>query len=88
MPIACPYHLSGSETPASLIAYAAKHPPMLWGRDIPPVQNYPHRVPIPSELHNSVMCTVACMLDFVLETQTVLLTRLVCNWVKLTFVYS
>ena len=68
MPISCPYHPPGSETPASLVAYAAEHPPTLWGREIPPVPNYPHRMPIPPELRDSMTRTVAYALDFVLET--------------------
>ncbi|KAI0307463.1 hypothetical protein B0F90DRAFT_1828673 [Multifurca ochricompacta] len=61
IPIECPYHPPGTETTASLVAYAAEHSPILWGRDIPPVQNYPHRVPVPPELRDS-------MTHFVLET--------------------
>lgn len=68
MPISCPYHPPGSETPDSLVAYAAEHQPTLWGRDIPPVPNYPHRVSIPPDLRDSMTRTVAYALDFVLET--------------------
>ena len=68
VPIACPYHPPNIETPASLVAYAADHPPTLWGRDIPPVQNYPYRVPVPPDLRDSMTRTVAYALDFVLET--------------------
>jgi E3 ubiquitin-protein ligase UBR1 len=64
----CPYHPPGTDTPASLVAYAAEHQPILWGREIPPVQNYPHRVPVPTELRESMTRTVAYALDFVLET--------------------
>ena len=68
IPIACPYHPSGAETPSSLVAYAAENPLVLLGRSIPPVQNYPHRVPVPPELRDSMARTVAYALDFVLET--------------------
>jgi E3 ubiquitin-protein ligase UBR1 len=68
IPIVCPYHPSGEDSPASLVAYAAERPLILWGREIPPVQNYPHRVPVPAELRESMTRTVAYALDFVLET--------------------
>ena len=68
IPIACPYHPPGAETPSSLVAFAAENPLVLLGRSIPPVENYPHRVPVPPELRDSMARTVAYALDFVLET--------------------
>ncbi|KAH9972888.1 hypothetical protein BGW80DRAFT_1459609 [Lactifluus volemus] len=66
--ILCPYHHSGEGSPASLVVYAAERRLILWGHVIPSVQNYPHRVPVPAELRESMTRTVAYAVDFVLET--------------------
>ncbi|KAI0063243.1 hypothetical protein BV25DRAFT_1824839 [Artomyces pyxidatus] len=67
-PINCPLHPAGADTPASLVAFASDQVPMLWGRDIPPVKNYPHRVSVPPELRESMNKTVAYAIDFIIET--------------------
>lgn len=36
--------------------------------DVPPVRNYPHRVSVPPELHDTMRRTVGYALDFVLDT--------------------
>ncbi|KAI0045753.1 hypothetical protein FA95DRAFT_93210 [Auriscalpium vulgare] len=67
-PINCPHHPPGADTPTTLTTFASEHAPVLWGKDIPPVQHHPHRVSVPPELRESMNKTVAYALDFIIET--------------------
>ncbi|KAJ7073950.1 hypothetical protein C8F01DRAFT_1242237 [Mycena amicta] len=60
--IDCPFHPMPPTTP----------PPRTYNRpipdDIPPVQGYPLRVPVPADLREAMTRTVALVFDFILET--------------------
>ncbi|KAJ7691341.1 hypothetical protein B0H17DRAFT_1169139 [Mycena rosella] len=63
-PIGCPFH------PPALNPDPA--PPRVYTKpisdDIPPVANYPYRVPVPPELRDTMGRTIGYALDFILDT--------------------
>ncbi|KAI0321477.1 hypothetical protein OF83DRAFT_1051178 [Amylostereum chailletii] len=63
--IQCPFHPSVEGSPWLTPASDRN---VIWGRDIPPVPNYPQRVTVPPELRESMSKTVALAFDFILET--------------------
>lgn len=76
MPIHCPYHPPKPETTEYLSAFALRTlqatpratPRTILGQEIPPVRDYPYRVSVPQELHDTMSRTVAYALDFILDT--------------------
>ncbi|KAJ7160500.1 hypothetical protein C8R43DRAFT_1233736 [Mycena crocata] len=64
--IDCPFHppAPASQPTPPLRTFSAP----ISDADIPPVPNHPHRVPVPPELRESMSRTIACALDFVLDT--------------------
>ncbi|VDB86546.1 unnamed protein product [Peniophora sp. CBMAI 1063] len=63
---ACPNHaVLGDSTPPTP---SQPRRNVLFGREIPPVEGYPNRAPIPPELRETMSKTVAYALDFMLET--------------------
>ncbi|KAJ7650236.1 hypothetical protein FB45DRAFT_986384 [Roridomyces roridus] len=65
LPIACPYHPAAPESPDATTPRSYAKP---ISDDIPPVANYPNRMPITQELRDSMGRTVGYALDFVLDT--------------------
>ncbi|PCH33185.1 hypothetical protein WOLCODRAFT_111408 [Wolfiporia cocos MD-104 SS10] len=76
VPINCPYHPPKQETSDYLSAFSLKTlqatpraaPKSMFAQDVPPVQDYPYRVPVPPELRDTMSRTVAYALDFILDT--------------------
>ncbi|THH12848.1 hypothetical protein EW146_g7310 [Bondarzewia mesenterica] len=67
----CPFHPPASRAPEEVLSpdgLPSSPPAPIWGQDVPPVKDYPYRVPIPHELRESMNKTVAYALDFVLDT--------------------
>ncbi|KAF7331631.1 E3 ubiquitin-protein ligase [Mycena kentingensis (nom. inval.)] len=61
-PINCPFHPM-PDTTSPVRTYNRPIPD-----DIPPIQGYPHRATVPTDLRESMTRTVALVLDFILET--------------------
>ncbi|KAJ7366463.1 hypothetical protein DFH08DRAFT_167979 [Mycena albidolilacea] len=63
-PIGCPFHPPAPDS--------EKDPPRMYTKplpdDLPPVAHYAHRASVPSELRDTMCRTIACALDFVLDT--------------------
>ncbi|KAJ7920766.1 hypothetical protein B0H13DRAFT_1986155 [Mycena leptocephala] len=63
-PIGCPFHPPAPDS--------ERAPPRSYTKpipdDIPPVANYAHRAAVPPELRDTMARTIACALDFVLDT--------------------
>ncbi|KAF7365509.1 E3 ubiquitin-protein ligase [Mycena venus] len=63
-PIGCPFHPPAPDS--------KKDPPRTYTKpipdDLPPVAHYAHRASVPSELRETMCRTIACALDFVLDT--------------------
>ncbi len=72
----CPYHPFTPETTeyiSSFITRTMQTPPkaspkLISGPEIPSVKNYPGRVAVPQELHESMCRTVGYAIDYVLDT--------------------
>ncbi|KAI0802993.1 hypothetical protein BC629DRAFT_1490697 [Irpex lacteus] len=75
-PIDCPHHPPSQENIEHIISFTARTlqatpkamPKVILGSDIPPVTNYPGRVPIPQELQESMARTIGYAVDYVLDT--------------------
>lgn len=72
--IHCPFHPFADATkeslqpPSTSSHDSSSSPAQSWGRDLPPVKNYPYRVSVPPELRESMNKTVAYAIDFMLDT--------------------
>ena len=75
-PIGCPYHPPKDETTEYLSAFALRTlqatpratAKTMIGHDVPPVRDFPYRVPIPPELRDTMARTVSYALDFIIDT--------------------
>ncbi|TFY79159.1 hypothetical protein EWM64_g4852 [Hericium alpestre] len=74
-PINCPFHPPALDSMSGVLqtlkprdAAFDNVPASLWGRDLPPVRDYPHRVSVPPELRETMNKTVAYALDFIIDT--------------------
>ncbi|TFK38761.1 hypothetical protein BDQ12DRAFT_99504 [Crucibulum laeve] len=69
VPLGCPYHPPASQPEESdFFNGTPKAASKTFANIVPPVQDYPFRVPVPSELRDLMHRTVAFALDFVLDT--------------------
>ncbi|KAJ7726568.1 hypothetical protein DFH07DRAFT_1000781 [Mycena maculata] len=64
-PIGCPFHPPAPESADTAPQRAYTRP---ISDEIPPVANYPHRMPISPELRESMARTIGYALDFILDT--------------------
>ncbi|TFY60974.1 hypothetical protein EVJ58_g4798 [Rhodofomes roseus] len=75
-PINCPHHPPKDETTEYLSAFALRTlqatpraaARVMIGQDVPPVRDFPFRVPIPPDLRDTMARTVAYALDFIIDT--------------------
>ncbi|KAH9920331.1 uncharacterized protein B0H18DRAFT_1086433 [Fomitopsis serialis] len=75
-PINCPYHPPKDETTEYLSAFALRtlqatpraSTRVMIGQDVPPVRDFPFRVPVTPDLRDTMARTVAYALDFIIDT--------------------
>ena len=66
VPLACPFHPPSAADPEIHTTPKSSSKPL--SQEIQPVKNFPMRVSVPPELHETMRRTVGYALDFVLDT--------------------
>ncbi|KAI0344027.1 hypothetical protein BDW22DRAFT_1372632 [Trametopsis cervina] len=74
--INCPHHPPSQEIADYISSFIAKNipatpkviPKVIPGSEVPPVRNYPGRMAVPQELHESMARTIGYAVDYVLDT--------------------